>query len=96
MFGGMFETYEVAFETYIEDKLVNKQNIQAPKEIIMMQFIQLMNQVKDDQRPLKIRMTRPEIIWNNFGNKQKILTNEVSFSNNPMVAWEESQHNEKT
>ena len=95
MFGGMFETHEVTFETYIQDKLVNKQNIQAPKEIIMMQFIQLMNQVKDDSRPLKIRMTRPEIIWDSFESKQKTLTNEVAFSNNPMVAWEENRNKDK-
>ena len=91
MFSSVFETYEVVLETYIEDKLVNKQTMQAPKEFIMIQFVQLMEQVKNDSRPLKIRMTRPEVIWDSFENKQKVLTNEVAFSNNPMVAWEESK-----
>lgn len=56
---GNFEAYECDIETYIEDKLVNKQTIQSPKEIIMMNFLQLINQIKDDKRPLKIKMTRP-------------------------------------
>lgn len=87
----MFEPYEVDVETYIEDKMVNKQTIQAPQQMIIANFIQLMNQVKDDKRPLKIRMTRPEIIWDNFENKQKVLTNEIAFSNNAMIAFEESR-----
>lgn len=90
-FADMFESYEVNIETYIEDKMINKQTIQAPKQIIMMQFAQLYEQVKQDKRPIKIRMTRPETIWDNFENKQRIITNEVAFSNNAMVAFEESK-----
>lgn len=90
-FDSMFEPYEVDIETYIEDKMVNKQTIQAPQQIIIANFLQLMNQIKNDKRPLKVRMTRPEIIWDNFENKQKVLTNEISFSNNAMIAFEESQ-----
>ena len=40
-------------------------------------------------------MTRPEVIWDNFDNTQRVLTNEVSFSNNAMVAFEESKQTEK-
>lgn len=90
-FDSVFEPYEVDIETYIEDKMVNKQTIQAPQQIIISNFLQLMNQIKNDKRPLKVRMTRPEIIWDNFENKQKVLTNDISFSNNAMIAFEESQ-----
>ncbi len=90
-FTDVFDMFEVNIETYIEDKLVNKQTMQAPAQIIIIQFIQLINQIKDDNRPLKVRMTRPEVIWDNFKNEQKILTNEVAFSNNAMIAWEENK-----
>ena len=90
-FTDVFDIFEVNIETYIENKLVNKQTMQAPAQIIMMHFIQLMNQIKDDNRPLKVRMTRPEVIWDNFKNEQKILTNEVAFSNNAMVDWEKDK-----
>lgn len=87
----MFETYEVTFEIYIEDKLVNKQTVQAPKELLMANFIQTVNQIARDKRPMKIRMSRPEIIWDNFENKEKIIENEVVFGNNAMIAWEQNK-----
>ena len=91
MFGfeSIFETYEVTFEIYIEDKLTNKQTMQAPKEMLMANFLQTVKQIQNDKRPLKIRMSRPEVVWDNFENKQKVLMNEVIFSNNAMIAWEE-------
>lgn len=87
----MFEIYEVKLELYIEDKLANKQTMQAPQEMIMINFIQMVNQISKDKRPIKIRMFRPEIIWDNFENKQKVLDNEIIFSNNAMVDWEENR-----
>ena len=89
MFRGTLEIYNVAFEVYIADKLVQKQTMQAPKEFIMMQFIQLAEQIKNDSRPMKVRVVRPETIWDNFENKEKVLYNEVVASNNAMVSWEE-------
>lgn len=92
MFGfNMFETYEVVFEIYIEDKLASKQTMQAPKEILMANFMQTVNQIARDKRPIKIRMTRPETIWDNFENTQKVLENEVVFINNAMISWEENK-----
>ena len=84
----MFETYKVTFEIYIEDKLVKQQTMQAPKEILMANFMQTVKQIIEDTRPIKIKMSRPEIIWDNFENKQKIITNNIIFSNNAMLDWE--------
>lgn len=88
----MFEMYEVTFETYLENKMVNKQAMQAPKQIIMANFVQLMNQAKNDRRPIKIRLTRQEVILDDF-KKEKVLEHEVAFSNNAMVLWEENNNN---
>lgn len=87
----MFDIYKVLFEVYIEDKLVNKQTMQAPKEMLMISFIQTVNQIGEDQRPMKIKMIRPEVIWDNFENKEKVLNNEIEFSNNAMISWEENK-----
>ena len=91
MFINMFETYEVELEVYIADKLVQKQTMQAPKEIIIANFMQLAQQIRNDSRPMKIRITRPEVIWDNFENKEKVLYNEVVASNNAMVSQEEDK-----
>lgn len=96
MFGfNMFETYEVTFEIYIEDRLANKQTMQAPKEILMANFIQTMQQISEDARPIKIKMSRPEIIWDRYENKEKVLENAVIFSNNAMITYEENNKGDK-
>lgn len=88
--GDMFETHEVIFEVYIEGKLVNEQQMQAPKEILIANFLQTAKQIQNDQRPIKIKMIRPEVIWDNFEQRRKVINNEIQLSNNAMVAWEEN------
>lgn len=78
----MFEMHEVIFEVYIEDKLTNRQQMQAPKQILITNFIETAKQIKNDQRPIKIKMIRPEIIWDSFEQRQKVLNNEIELSNN--------------
>ena len=87
----MFDIYEVTFEIYNQDKLTNKQIIQAPKEMLIINFLQTVKQISNDQRPLRVKMIRPEIIWDRFENKQKTLNKEIEFSNNAMIAWEEDK-----
>ena len=83
--------FEVTFEVYFEDRLINKQMMKAPKEILMMNFLQTMEQLGQEQKPMKLRMYRPEIIWDRFEKKQKTLNHEVAFLNNAMIAWEEDK-----
>ena len=87
----MFETYEVIFEVYIEDKLTNRQQIQAPKEALIMNFLQTAKQIQTDRRPIKIKMIRPEEIWDKFEQRRRVINNEIALSNNAMVAWKESK-----
>lgn len=87
----MFEMYESTFEIYIEDKLVNRQIMNAPKEMLMLNFVQTVNQIGNDQRPMRIKMIVPMTIWDNFEKKGKVLDNYVMFSNNAMVSWEENK-----
>ena len=89
IFDDMFEPYNVTFEIYMENNLINKQTMQAPKEILMANFLQTTKQIQNDNRPLKIKMIRRQSIWDNFANKEKVLDNEICFSNNAMITWEE-------
>lgn len=88
----MFETYDVTFEVYIEDKLINKQTMQAPKQILIANFVQTAKQIKNDQRAIKLKMIVPNVIWDEFEQKQKILNNEVELGNDAMVIWEENRN----
>jgi len=90
-FGGMFESYQVIFEVYIEDKLTNRQQMEAPKEMIIANFLQTAQQIQRDQRPIKIKMIRPESIWDNFEQRRRIMNNEIELCNNAMVAWQNNK-----
>ncbi len=87
----MLEMHNVIFEVYIEDKLTNRQQMQAPKEMLIANFLQTAKQIQNDQRPIKIKMIKPDSIWDNFEQEQKVLNNEIELSNNAMVAWEENR-----
>lgn len=90
IFGG-FESYQVTFEIYIGNQLANKQTMQAPKEMLMVNFIQTAEQIGNDKRPMKLRMTRPNIVWDDIENKEKTIQHEISFSNNAMIAFEKDK-----
>ena len=91
----MLEMYEASFEVYLEDRIIHSQRQQAPKEILIARFAQLLEQVAYDKRPMRLKMIVPQVIWDNFENKQKTLYNDTTFSNNAMVAWEESNRGDK-
>lgn len=84
----MFEIYEVTFEIYIGNELTNRQVMQAPKEIIIANFLNTAKQIKNDNRPIKLNMIVPDIFWDEFENKQKILNNSVEVINQAMEVWQ--------
>ena len=94
IFENMFEPYQVTYEIYVGDELSNKQTMEAPKEILIANFIQTVKQIQNDKNPIKIKMIRQETIWDDFENKQKVLNNEIEFDNLAMVAWQNDKQNE--
>ena len=90
----MLDIQEVIFEVYIKDTLTNRQQMSAPKDMLIANFLQTAKQIQNDQRPIKIKMIKPEVIWDSFEQKQKTLNNEIELSNNAMVAWEKKNKNE--
>lgn len=96
MFGNIFgETFEVTFEIFVEDKMINRQVMQAPKEMLIINFMQTVDQIGKDKRPIRLRMYRPETIWDKFEQKEKIFNHEVEFLNNAMIAWQEDKKYEQ-
>lgn len=96
MFGNIFgETFEVTFEVFLEDKMINRQVMQAPKEMLIINFMQTVDQVGKDKRPIRLRMYRPETLWDKFEQKEKIFNHEVEFLNNAMIAWQEDKKYEQ-
>lgn len=90
----MLDMQEVIFEVYIEDKLTNRQQMKAPKEMLIANFVETAKQIKNDQRPIKIKMIRPYVIWDEFEKQHRTLNNEIMINNNAMDAWEVNNNNE--
>ena len=82
MFGFDFEMYEVIFEIYMGDQLTSRQKMQALKEMLMLTFIDTVNKIKNDKRPMKVKMIRQEVIYDKTEKKQKTMENYVEFRNN--------------
>ena len=85
------EQYEVDFEVYIEDKVVQKQKMQAPDMMLVSNFMQVANQIRADRRPMKIKMIRPDIIWDRFEQMQKPFNYEIECCNEAMTIWLENR-----
>ena len=90
----MLDIQEVIFEVYIEDKLTNRQQMSAPKDMIITNFIQTAKQIQNDKRPIKIKMIKPTVIWDEFDKVERVLNNEIELSNNAMTAWKGANKNE--
>ena len=65
--------------------------MQAPKEMLIANFLQTAKQIQVDRRPIKIKMIRQEEIWDKFEQRRRTLNYEIELSNNAMVAWQENK-----
>ena len=82
------DIYEVLFEIKVRDEEFQRQTMLAPKDVVILRFLQLAKQIQNDPRPIQIRMIRQEIIWDQIEQKQKVLNNEIVLSNN---VWTSSE-----
>lgn len=75
------EIFKVKFEIYHNNKLVQQQVIEAPQEIIIMQFLNYAKQIKNSIEKFKIKLIRPELIWIPWEKKHKTLENCIEIQN---------------
>ena len=87
----MLDIHEVTFEIYIDGKLTQRQALSAPKEFLIINFLQTAQQMQNDPRPITIKMIRPMTIWNEFEQKQMTLNNEIVLSNAAATAKESAK-----
>lgn len=75
------ELFEVFFEMLIDEKLVQKQRMTAPADIIIANFMSTAQQIKYDPRHIKLRMLRPELIWDQIDREHRVLENCIEIQN---------------
>jgi hypothetical protein len=81
------EVYNCKFEIVNGD---NKQvkNMQAPRLFIEQQFLTLVQQAARVNSPVKIKLSRPDVIYDNFEQKFIEHENSITFMNNAYVSKE--------
>lgn len=80
----MFEIFAVNFEI-TEGENTTTQYVEAPQMMIETQFIQLMQQATRIATPIKIKLSRPEQIYDVFEQKMIERENSIVFKNNAYI-----------
>ena len=75
-----FDIEDYTFEIQLGNAIIQKQIIQAPSVIAQQQFMQLVQQVARDNRPMQVKCTKAI-----YTEKDKPLEQYLSFSNNVFV-----------
>lgn len=78
---GFSESMDVLLEQYIGNTCVSRQQLSAPPEILQAQFMQLVEQVASQSKPMKIRMVRWEDVWNQIDGEWKKIECYIEFKN---------------
>lgn len=81
---GFGETYQAIIEIYLGNQLIKRESFNAPEIMLKSQFMGLVQQIINEDKPMKCKLIVPEIIWDNYEKKQKVLNNYVEFRNRLM------------
>ena len=71
-------------DRYLGNQLIQKQSLNMPEEILKAQFLGLMQQIAQENRPMRVKMILYDIIWDKYEKKQKATENYVEFRNKLM------------
>lgn len=85
MFFDFGEIYDVLVEQYVGNQVVSRQQISAPKEVLMMQFMGLCEEAARQPQPIRVKMIRLQTIWDDIAEEEKTLELSMEFRNN---RWE--------
>ena len=78
------EIFECTFDIEIENKTQHNV-IQAPRAALEQQFINLVEQASQSNKPIKIKMSRKIPVYDNFEDVWIKRENSVAFANNAYI-----------
>jgi len=71
------------YEIYIDTQLVNKQTSVAPTMVHKAQYMELIQELSNDSRPMRFKIiAEDEVIWDEIEQKHKSISNYLEFKNN--------------
>lgn len=86
MFFDFGEIYDVLIEQYVGNQVVSRQQMSAPKEVLMVQFVSFCEQAARDPHPRKVKMSRLQNVSDENTGEDRTLALCMEFRNN---RWEE-------
>lgn len=60
---------------------IQKQRLQGDSQMVMLQFMQLLEQTARSNQPVRLKISKEEEIWSQFRNEIKIIENFIQFAN---------------
>lgn len=75
------DTFDVIFTIYLGNQVIEQWRMQAPRPFIEAQFIQTVQQIASQKQPMKVVVSREEVIWDQFEQKHKVLPITMEFQN---------------
>lgn len=75
------QTFDVMFTVYLGEQPIRQWQMVAPQEFIIMKFLQTVQQIASQSQPMKVVVSRDEVIWDQFEQKQKVIPCTMEFQN---------------
>lgn len=75
------QIFNVTFTIYLGNRPIRRWTLEAPRPFIEMQFIQTVQEIASQIQPMKVVVSREEIIWDQFEQKQKVIPYTMEFQN---------------
>ena len=60
---------------------VQRQRLQGDSQMVMLQFVQLLEQTAKSNQPVRLKISKEEEIWNQFRKQIKTIENYIQFAN---------------
>lgn len=60
---------------------VQRQRLQGDSQMVMLQFMQLLEQTAKSNQPVRLKISKEEEIWNQFRKQIKTIENFIQFAN---------------
>ena len=76
-----FDFEKVLFEVWIGNQLVERQEVQAPEEMLTMMFLNYVQQMAGQRNPMHLRMSGTAEIWDQYEKKRKVLPKSIDYWN---------------
>lgn len=79
-----FEIFECTIEVWVDGR-IHSNTVQAPRIVIQQNFLELVQQAVNDNKPVRIKLSRMVECFNEWTGETKMREASIAFMNRPYV-----------